>query len=236
MNNEYRETRSDQRLNVTWESAVITYATKVARYGALCGASLSTLFVLVILWPLAGPELAQAIGIILTGGGLFAGLFGGLAIVIKDKSFPYIKDGQIVRELPAAAAPASLRAWKLERSDGPNQWRYGKQSLSPAQWLALAQAIIVAGENLISQRKLAEWGVITSKESSEGKQLKADLLFLGYAIPAGNDTIRVTPPLRQYLAGKFPALSPYPQPVFSVSNGVADSHHHQTPPNGSHER
>jgi hypothetical protein len=232
MIDQYKDTRTGQHLNVIWRDAVITYAAKVARYGFTFGASITTLGVVVMLWPLADrAETIRALIIIACGGGLFAGMFGGLAVIVKDAQFPYLRNYEVARSLPVGAAVTELKPWSLHRVQG-NTTLYGKQKMETANWLALAQAIIVSGETTISQRKLAEWGVITSKESSEGKQIKADLLTLGYAIPAGNDTLRVTPLLAEYLAGRFPALAPLPSGYNGVSNGVTTRHHHQTPPNG----
>jgi hypothetical protein len=63
---------------------------------------------------------------------------------------------------------------------------------------------------LVSQRKLSEWGVIPSKESPNGKQLKADFLHTGLGEDAGNDTIRPTQAFYEWAYGVFPSLSPHP--------------------------
>jgi hypothetical protein len=92
--------------------------------------------------------------------------------------------------------------------------------------LSLATAIVVNGETMISQRKLAEWGAVPTKDSPEAKQLKTDLETLKYATPAGNDQLAVTDALINYLAGLFPALSPYPNSKTAVSSNGVDRHHH----------
>jgi len=231
MSNDYHETRVWDKLTVNWAAAVITYAAKVARYGFLFGASVAGLAVLANGLPASGPAWLRALLLVITGGGLMAGLFGGAAVIIKDHGFPYIQPRETIRILPKAAAPDDMKPRPLMRADG-NTFLYGRLKLEPDQFVALAQAILVAGESTISQRKLAEWNVVPTKESDQAKQLKADIEHLAYGTPAGNGQLTVTPAFREYLAAMFPALAPHPVLNLAVSNGGVDRHHHQTPPNG----
>lgn len=228
----YNETRVGERLNVGWTAAVITYAAKVAAYGWMFGASVATLAVLSVALPGSGSAWLRALLMIVTGGGVFAGLFGGAAIIVKDYIYPYTQPYEHIRTLPTMAAPEEMKPRPLMRVDG-STFRYGKLKLEPAQLLALAQAIVANGESTISQRKLAEWGIVPSKDSDQAKQLKADIEYLEYGTASGNGLLQVTAAFRDYLAGLFPAIPPTPAVNLVAANGV-DRHHHQTPP-GLHQ-
>ena len=228
-NQDYSEVRIGERLNVNWHAAVITYTAKVFLYGWIFGASVAMLSVLVAGLPKDSMGWLRAGLMTLTGGGIVGGFLGAVLVILKDFVFPYTQPYERTRTVPIMAAPESMKPKPMMRVDG-SVYKYGKVKLEPFQMLALAQAVLASGETMISQRKLAEWGVVTTKESAEAKQLKIDLEHLGYGLPSGNDQLVVAPILREYLAQMFPALTPLPQTNMPVSNGVSDRHRHQTPP------
>lgn len=226
--NGYMEQRTGRKLTVNWEAAVVVYARKVAMYGYMLGIGLAATATFYAKFPETGKAWLYTIIIIFSCGLTSAGFFGVLAIIIKDLYFPYKQPYEKTRSLPLMGAPDELKPQPLMRQMG-NTIKYGKLKLSPERLLALARAILVNGEDKISQRKLAEWNVVSTKESAEAKQLKADIERLGYARPSGNGQLLVKSVLRDYLAGKFPTLSPYSTNGMPVSAGDVDRHRRQTP-------
>lgn len=205
--NEYKEQTLLTRLNVNWNNAVIEYSAKLVKYGFTFGAALASLAILYVGLPTGGAEWLRAILLVITGGAIMAGFAGMVALVIKDLFFPYQQPYERIRSLDPAAAPSNMKPQPLMAQDG-NQWRYGKVKLEHQRLLLLATAVLQNGEDRISQRKLADWGVVNGKDSNEAKQLKADLIYLGYGIEAGNGELAVSDALRDYLSGLFPALTP----------------------------
>lgn len=192
---------------MNWDLAVIQYSKKVVRYGFTFGASVAAIAILYQGLPNGRYEWLRAILLIISTGFLLAGLFGVIAVIVKDIFFPYLQPWETIRSLDPAQAPPSMQAAPLMAQEG-NQWRYGKHKLEPERLMTLAQAILQGGERRISQNKLAEWGVVNGKTSQEAKQLKADLIYLGYGIEAGNNELVVTTGFVAYLADLFPAMSP----------------------------
>ncbi len=230
--NDYREMTVGEKLNVAWASAVITYSSKLVRYGFMLGASLGVLAVIWGGWPVGNQAWARSVALVLAAGGACSGLFGVLAVILKDIAFPYRQPYERLRTVPIGAAPTNMQAQAL-RADIGNVTRFGKIKLEPDRLAILAQAVLQGGERKISQRRLAEWGVVTGKDSAEAKQLKADILFLGYGNEAGNGELSITPAFERYLSAMFPALAtPPPQPIRAGASGGGGSHHHQTPLNG----
>lgn len=205
----YLETRLGKKLTVNWESTVIRYASRVAMYGFMLGSAAGAISVVLWMYPTGSHGLVKAVVIVVGGGFLFAGFFGVIAVIVKDSIFPYEEPYERLRSLPRMAAPSDMKPRPLMRSHG-NTMLYGKELLEPSQMLSLAQAI-ASGEDYISLRKLAEWGVMTNKDTTGARQLKADIERLGYGIQAGNDRLKVTPAFRDYLQDIFPALPPYPK-------------------------
>ena len=210
----YLETRIGKKLTVDWKSTVITYASKVAMYGFMLGSAAGAIAVVLWMYPTDSQGMVKAFVIVVGGGFLFAGMFGVVAVIVKDSIFPYEEPYERLRSLPKMAAPPDMKPRPLMRSQGTTIL-YGKELLDPSQILSLAQAI-TSGEDYVSLRKLAEWGVINSKDAAGARQLKADIERLGYGIQAGNDRLKVTPAFRDYLHSIFPALPPYPQQNGSV--------------------
>lgn len=62
---------------------------------------------------------------------------------------------------------------------------------------------------------------IATRQSS----FKADIEYLEYGTASGNGLLQVTAAFRDYLAGLFPAIPPYPAVNLVAANGV-DRHHH----------
>lgn len=226
MTTDYQETRIWDRLTVNYAAAVITFTVTLARYGFLFGASVAALAVLWGGLPAGGAAWLRAVLLVLVGGGAVAGLFGGVAIVVKDAAYPYVQPHQTIRQLPEVAAPEDMKPRPLMSVQG-STFKYGKLKLEVGQLLALAQHVL-AGET-ISQRNLARWGVVPTKESDQARQLKADIEYLGYGTPTGNGQLQATEAFRVYLAGLFPALPPYPGRAQVAANGGVDRHRHQTP-------
>ena len=205
----YLEQRFTQRLTVDWKSAVIEYASKIAKYGFMVGIGAGLLATIGNHFPQDKQDWIQAIVTILAGGLIMSGLFAGIAIFLKDAIFPYISPSETVRSLPAMGAPGRMKPQPLMNKDG-HRYVYGKIKLEPAQFLSLAEAVLVRSENMLSLRKLSEWGVISSRDSAEAKQLKQDFIRTRLGLDAGNGLLTVTDDLREYLIGMFPALSPHP--------------------------
>lgn len=208
-NNGYLEQRFTHKLTVDWESAVINYASKIAKYGCMVGVGAGLMATIGNHFPQDKPEWIQAIVMILAGGLVMSGLFAGIAIFLKDALFPYTRPFETIRSLPAIGAPGNMKPQPLMGKDG-HRYVYGKTKLHPEQLLALAEAVLVRGENMLSLRKLAEWGVIASRDSAEAKQLKQDFIRTRLGLDAGNGLLSVTDALREYLIGMFPALTPLP--------------------------
>jgi hypothetical protein len=225
MNDGYLEQRNGRKLTVNWQAAVVLYAKKVAWYGFIAGIGLAAISSFYTHYPESGRDWMFTAVVIVSSGMIAAGIFGGVAIIIKDGQFPYEQPYERIKSMPMMAAPSSLKPRPLMRQVG-SQIRYGKVKLEPERLLALAHAVLVSGETRISQRKLAEWNVVSTKESQDAQMLKADLEMLGYAVAAGNGQLQVTDALVNYLAGIFPALSPHPTGNNRVSNGVVDRRHH----------
>lgn len=209
-NNGYLEQRYTQKLTVDWKSAVIEYASKIAKYGFMVGVGLGILATIGNRFPQNIQDWIQALVTILATGLIISGLFAGLAVFLKDALFPYTRPYESTRSLPAMGAPGNMKPQPLMGKDG-HRYVYGKTKLQPEQFLALAEAVLVRGENMLSLRKLAEWGVVASRDSAEAKQLKQDFMRTRLGLDAGNGLLHVTDELREYLIGMFPALSPYPQ-------------------------
>lgn len=228
-NQEYKEVTIKERLTVNWSSVVIVYASKVVKYGWVFGASVSTLAIFTQGLPVTINDWIRVVVMIITGGGVIAGLLGVIAIIVKDFDFPYSQPSEHIRTLPSMAAPQNMQAQPLMMQEG-NTWRYGKVKLEPDRLLLLAQAILQGGETKISQRKLAEWGIVPGKDSQEAKQLKNDIMYLGYGTEAGNGELLVTRAFKHYLGDMFPALTPPTPTRITGFNGLDASHHHQTPP------
>jgi hypothetical protein len=206
-NDGYIETKIGSRLTVDWKGAVIEYAAKIAKYGFMVGIGLGLMATIGNRYPLNYQEWIQAGVTILAGGLVLSGFFAGVAILVKDAAFPYERPTETFRSLPTMAAPGNMKAEPLMGIVN-GAYRYGKLSLEASQQLAMANAIIRNGENAISQRKLAEWGVVPTKESQAAKQLKADFLWTGLGVDKGNDTIEPTAAFYEWARGKFPQLSP----------------------------
>lgn len=206
--NQYTEQKVSQRLTVNWNNAIIQYSVKVFRYAFSFGAAVSSIALLYHGLPYGRPEWVRFVLLVLSGGLLSAGFFALGLLIVKDLFFPYMQPFETIRAIDPAQASSAMQAAPLMVQEAPNIWRYGKHKLEPDRLLALAQAILQGGETRISQNKLAEWGVVIGKTSQEAKQLKADLVYLGYGIEAGNNELSVTPSLVAYLQEKFPAMAP----------------------------
>jgi len=207
--NGYLEQRFTHKLTVDWKSAVIEYASKIAKYGFMVGVGIGILATIGNQFPQNKQDWIQAIVTILASGLILSGVFAGLAVFIKDAYFPYTRPSDIIRSLPAMGAPGNMQPKPLMGKDG-HRFVYGKTKLQPDQLLALAEAVLVRGENMLSLRKLAEWGVVSSRDAAEAKQLKQDFIRTRLGLDAGNGLLNVTDELREFLIGMFPALSPYP--------------------------
>lgn len=208
-NNGYLEQRFTHKLTVDWKSAVIEYASKIAKYGFMVGIGMGILATIGSHFPQDKQDWIQAIVTILAGGLIMSGMFAGLAIFLKDAIFPYTRPSEVIRSLPAIGAPGNMKPQPLMGKDG-HRYVYGKVKLEPAQFLVLAEAVLVRGEEMLSLRKLAEWGVISSRDSAEAKQLKQDFIRTRLGLDSGNGLLSVTDDLREYLIGMFPALTPLP--------------------------
>lgn len=208
-NDGYIETKVSSRLTVDWKGAVIEYAAKIAKYGFMVGVGLGLMATIGYKYPINRAEWVQAFTLIIASGLIFSGFFAGVAILVKDAQFPYERPSETFRSLPSMGAPGNMKSEPLMGIVG-GAIRYGKLSLEPAKQLALANAIVRNGEDSISQRKLAEWGVVATKESAAAKQLKADLLWTELGRDKGNDTIEPTTAFYEWARGKFPQLSTHP--------------------------
>jgi len=208
-NDGYIETKVGSRLTVDWKGAVIEYASKIAKYGFMVGVGLGLMATIGNRYPLNYQEWVQAGVTVLAGGLVLSGFFAGVAILVKDAQFPYERPTETFRSLPMMGAPGNMKAAPLMGVVN-GAYKYGKLSLEPAQQLALCNAIVRNGESTISQRKLAEWGVVPTKESQAAKQLKADFLWTELGRDAGNDTIEPTSAFYEWARGKFPQLSTHP--------------------------
>ena len=208
----YLEQRFTQKLTVDWENAVVKYASKIARYGFMVGVGVSLMATIGNRFPQDKQDWIQAIVMVFAGGLIMSGLFAGLAIFLKDALFPYTRPYESIRSLPAMGAPGNMKPQPLMGKDG-NRYVFGKVKLHPEQYLALAEAVLVRGENMLSLRKLAEWGVVASRDSTEAKQFRQDIIRTRLGLDAGNGMLTVTDSLREYLIGMFPALTPLPHRV-----------------------
>ena len=209
--NVYTEQRIAKRLTVDWESAVIRYASKIASYGFMVGVGVGMFATIGANYPRGGQGWVQALVMILASGLIMSGMFAGIAVFFKDALFPYTRPSETIRSLPVMGAPGNMKPQPLMNKDG-HRFVYGKVKLSPEAYLALAEAVLVRGENMISLRKLAEWNVIASRDSTKAKQLKQDFIRTRLGIDSGNGMLHVTDDLRDFLTGMFPALTPLPQP------------------------
>lgn len=206
--NDYREQSVGHRLTVNWSNAVIQYSVKVFRYGFAFGAAVSCIALVYHGLPMGRAEWVRSILLVISGGMASAGFFALMLLIIKDIFFPYLQPYERIRALDTGQAPQAIKTMPLMSHDGVNSWKYGKHKLDPDKMLLLAQAILQGGETKISQRKLAEWGVVNGKDSKEAKQLKADIVFLDYGIDTGNGELTVTSSFLTYLAQLYPALTP----------------------------
>lgn len=211
INEGYLEQRFTQKLTVDWKSAVIEYASKIAKYGFMVGVGIGILATIGSNYPQNKQEWIRTSVMILASGLIVSGMFAGLAVFLKDALFPYTRPFETIKSLPPMGAPGNMKPQPLMNKEG-HRTVYGKVSLHPEQLLALAEAVLVRGDDLLSLRKLSEWGVVSSRDSDEAKQLKQDFIRTRLALDAGNGMLSVTDDLREYLIGKFPALTPLPQP------------------------
>lgn len=208
-NNGYLEQRLTQKLTVDWENAVIRYTGKVAKYGMMVGIGMGLFATIANRYPQNKQEWVQAAVMTIASGLIMSGFFAGMAVLVKDALFPYTRPYETIKSLPAMGAPGNMKPQPLMNREG-SRYVYGKTNLQPEQYLSLAEAILIRGENTLSLRKLAEWGVVTSRDSADAKQLKQDFIRTRLGLDVGNDLLSVTDDLRAFLIGMFPALSPYP--------------------------
>lgn len=207
--NGYIENRVSKRMTIDWKAAVIEYASKIFKYSFFVGISIGLVTTIGMYYPTSRQEWVQAFVLIIACGLGVGGAFAALSVLVKDALYPYDVPTDVYKSLPSMAAPGNMKKQALMGIvDGA--FKYGKYQMEPGQQLALANAIIRKGETSISQRKLAEWGVVATKDSQEAKQLKVDFVWTGLGEDAGNDTIKPTAAFYAWAQGIFPDLSPSP--------------------------
>lgn len=218
--NGYTEKRDSERRVVGWDAAVPKFAAAVALYGFLMMSGIWSLSWMVkqfdlifsvrgFLWLVSTSAVAGMAG---------AGMGGLFAIVVKDLVYKrmYRVESSTVRALPRMAAPTDAKPRALGRVMPNGSIRFGKEKMEVEQWLALATAIVEKGERQISQRKLANWGVVADRLGRSAQQIVEDLNYLEYVVGRGNDTYETTDELVEYLAATFPALrNQTPPPQFT---------------------
>lgn len=209
MNDGYVESRSAERMQVSWKSAVPEYSGMVFKYSFMFGFSLWALTYLTIS---SGPDFygwRSWLWLFITSVmcGLAVGGFVALILtIIKDMFYPYQTPLSTTRSLPRTAAPADARPRALARRVENGTYLYGMEKLEPERWLAFAKALIERGERQISRRKLEEWGVVDNRLSPTAKQFVVDLNTLKYVQGRGNDLYEATDELVNFVADMFPAM------------------------------
>lgn len=205
----YTENRVSRRMTVDWKAAVILYSEKIFKYGFYVGVAGGLAVTVGNDFPLNYQEWVKAAVITFACGLGIGGVFAAIAVFVKDAMFPYSVPTDTFRALPSMGAPGNLKPQALMGIvDGTI--KFGKLKLEPKQQLAIANAIIRNGETSISQRKLAEWGVVPTKESQQAQQLKADFITTGLGEDGGNNTVVPTSAFYAWAYGIFPQLSPHP--------------------------
>lgn len=214
--NGYTEQRSNERRIVGWDAAVVRFAASVALYGFLMMSGIWSLTWMVkqfdLIFSVRGFLWLTSTSIVAGMAG--AGLGGLFAIVVKDLVYKrmYSVESNTVRSLPRMAAPTDAKPRPFSRAMPDGSIRFGMEKLEVEQWLALATAIVEKGERQISQRKLANWGVVADRLGRSAQQIIADLNRLEYVVGRGNDTYEITDEMVEYIAAMFPALRTYQTP------------------------